>query len=68
MTITEFILARIAEDEAAAPRTHRDEAAMRNLVGIAEGWIERDYPMFDLILRALAWIWYDHPDYNQAWS
>jgi hypothetical protein len=72
-SITEFIEARLAEDEDALLyptrlRDLRQSDAMHNLVGIANGWIERDFPMFDLVLRALAYIWADHPDYQERWE
>lgn len=106
MTITEFLLARIAEDEAAArealsdrpwadriwpPEVHDDGvrnvavayspprvlaecAAKRAIVAAAEEMTGpppmayADYVRAVRILRALATVHADHPDYRQEWK
>lgn len=90
MTLTEFVLARVAEDEAAiradlVGRDFPDPArvlaecdAMRRIVGYREQY---DHPQtltdlmmypaltvpLDRVLRILAAIWSDHPDFDEAW-
>lgn len=106
MTLTEFLLARIAEDEAQAggmletgyqppahspddrpefvpdfydPPTDSDRrfvarvlvecAAKRRIVGLRDSWpqqSDRDEDS-DPILRTMATVYADHPDYDQSW-
>lgn len=80
MTLSEFILARIAEDEALA-RNSLGAAwlrwalaecdAKRNLVALADYWRDdaNDYGQLDQALRLMAVVWADHADYNgQEWK
>ena len=66
-TLTEFLLARIAEDEA---RVLAECEARRRIVEIAKssesgevGW----YLTFDLALKAITLPYADHPDYDPTW-
>lgn len=87
LSITEFLLARIAEDEAAAQpfpgaadqRALRECAAKRAIIGLADDVETIDDALMietaswkwetsDKILRALAAVYSDHPDYQSVWS
>jgi Family of unknown function (DUF6221) len=81
-TLTGFLLARLAEDQAQAERFPNwpiqrvldDIAAKRRIVEES-----RDYSpelssgdngewAFDIVLRLLASVYADHPDYRQEWA
>lgn len=84
MTITEFLLARVAEDEARAeyvlkygdwgglfkpPRILAECKAKRAIIAA----IEQDYSCgctiaLDVIAEDLAAVYANHPDYQQAWA
>jgi hypothetical protein len=78
MNLTEFLLARIAEDEGSPPTCSRvlaDCEAKRRIVERHRskpdtgGWYcagcGDDWPCEDL--RDLASVYADHPDYDEAW-
>lgn len=101
MTITEFLEARIAEDEAQAKESQHYEddiwetagwwnptrvlaecAAKRKLIAISEEVERMDYQITqewggsgeaidgtaDDMLKAMASVYADHPDYQQEWA
>lgn len=102
MTLIEFLLARIAEDEAAARAAMAEaqadyffgDTAAAALLGLAKSegaeeaaiahfarhvparvlaeceakrWIVEVAPSLEGVLGALASVYADHPDYDQAW-
>ena len=75
MTLAEFLLARIAEDEEffQSPHWRRQEISKQLLVDCeAKRRIVKDataVPTISMrhVLRLLAMPYADHPDYNQEW-
>jgi hypothetical protein len=77
VTLAEFILARVAEDEvgwqvaATAQRQFGKGHARQHLAQcratrhIVEGCVESQYRW---ILQEVAAIWSDHPDYREEWK
>lgn len=90
MTLTKFILARIAEDEAIAndhryiwstdvgeplqkpSRVLAECEAKRGIMAECDGWdreLDQAGAVADTVLRVLATIWADHPDYRpEEWA
>lgn len=79
MTLTDFLLARIADGEAfwsrevndlvmggVAEHFLRECEAKRRIVADAEGQ-HTSGPELDQVVRILATIYSDHPDYDEAW-
>jgi len=78
VTLTEFLLARIAEDEANLPdgfdcwykpeRYATECVVKRRIVEWAIGWLENDYaPQNETLLKLLALPYDDHPDFRLVW-
>lgn len=84
MTITEFLLARIADDERElgyadlGARMWREREARRAIATICAGDLPDDFPTnrdlgtFQMtvgdVLLLLAAIYSDHPDYDPSWA
>ena len=77
MTITEFLEARMAEDELAAydvmgeregDRTLAECAAKRAIITQVSDVAWCGYAVRDVILEHLAAVYKDHPEYRQDWA